>query len=89
MKDGWVSKKCCSTLSSLAAAESINSGSRGVMDGRITWETWRELEAGTISYGRLNARALSSGAALGVDHEGRRHLLLPVVSLEAGVTDAK
>lgn len=61
-----------------------------MMEERVSWESWRDLESGAIAFGSLNARRLpTADIALAVDHLGRRHVLLPVADLSAGIRDAR
>lgn len=53
-------------------------------------ESWRSLDAAPVEYGALRARWLSAhDAAIGVDHDGRRHLLLPLRTPEEGFVDRR
>jgi hypothetical protein len=60
-------------------------------DTAITAASWRDLEARPASYGSLNARRLAhvAGAALAVDEQARRHVLLPINRLEDGINDTR
>jgi hypothetical protein len=54
----------------------------------ITWQQWRELEAVLPAFGTLNAKRLpDAGVVLAVDHEGHRHLLIPLREYDEGMTD--
>jgi hypothetical protein len=61
-----------------------------MIEERIGWENWRDLESGAIAFGSLNARRLpTAGITLAVDHLGRRHVLLPVPDLGNRIRDAR
>src|ERR1700682_492089 len=57
----------------------------------VTAASWQELESKSVAYGSLNARRLTdaAGAVLAVDHQARRHVLLPINHLEEGFNDTR
>ena len=54
-------------------------------------DSWIALETAKAAPGRLNARWLvdPSGAALAVDHLGRRHVLLTITTIDDGLSDSR
>jgi putative PD-(D/E)XK family protein DUF4420 len=56
---------------------------------RIDSASWRELEAERPGFGHLNAKRVNdqSAVVLAVDHDGRRHILLPVDSANDQLND--
>ena len=54
-------------------------------------ETWRDIEARAVEPGALNARRLADagGAVVAVDYQRRRHILLPLSSLDDGFSDSR
>lgn len=60
------------------------------MSSTLGDESWRDLDPGPADFGALRARWLSErDVAIAVDHEGRRHLLLPLLTDEVGFIDRR
>ena len=57
----------------------------------IDSDAWTDLETAPTAAGRLSARRLTAdgGPVLAVDHQRRRHVLLSIASLDAGVIDTR
>jgi hypothetical protein len=50
---------------------------------------WLEVERPVPPYGQLNAKRITPQLYVAVDHEGRRHILLPLSGGETGFSDEK
>src|SRR6266852_5442470 len=57
----------------------------------IDANAWRDIEARSVDPGSLNAMRLvgGGGAVIAVDHQRRRHILLPIAKLDDGFTDSR